>query len=583
MSLELKKIEIGSLVFSGSQFVPVIVVTLDGSETTYQNVHAFWVSTLLPEIEGITPTISIMTNVQNTTQAMAALMHYNGGNGSVYGDANGFSFTRRVQNYTIEGYSRVRQVDAGANGPLYYKGQKIGVFGTVGAHGYPMIVPWIIYVDENDHPYIWSSSNNSAPNMIYQVDNPGVSDANDVMPACYLSSDYTLWQQGNATFTTPFQAATTLTVTDDIQNRHEWGKLEDPYSAGGYAGPDDGETGSYDYIGDPQPFGNVPAGLPSGLDTGFFTLYNPTTAELRNLAGYLWSNNFDLDLFKKLFNNPMDLFLNLGVVPVDIPAGQSKEVGIGLISTGIYMTTAAQRYINKDMGTVHITPTFNAYLDYSPYIRADIILPYIGVVPIDIDAIMGMDINIQYNIDILSGTCVAGINKKNPKDTANGWHCIGTYAGNAMQSYPLTGADYSTLMSGLIQTAGAIAAGAASGGSSGAIAGGLSAASSAVVNEGKPMIQKGGALSSAAGFLLTQQKPVIIISLPYQCLPSLQISEVGYGAYTSDKPSGNSTALKLLGEYKGFIKVSHIHLNNMPFTSSEIDELDSILKGGVYV
>ena len=471
-------------------------------------------------------------------------------------------------------------------GQIYYTDKSLAIMytgGFVGQDSYLSLMPLIIFEDENGKLLEMSGlSGYYCLFALSQSNWDGVSPSDGIFPVMTISSrnqSYYSVVPDNASVS-GMLVTTNIPIGNVIDNEVPI-NADDPYAPGGYAGPDDSGSGDYNYSGDPQPFGDVPSWLPDGLDTGFFTLYSPTVSELQSLASYLWSANFDLNLFKRLFNNPMDLFLNLGVVPVSVPSGGSKEVGIGLISTGVYMTKAGKRYINKNMGNIYIEPTIKNYLDYAPYVQADLMLPYIGMVPIEVDAIMGMNLNVQYNIDLLSGTCVAGINKNKPGE--NGWHCIGTYAGNAMQSLPLTGADYSTIFSGLIQTAGAIAAGAASGGGAGAITGGLAAASSAVVSEGKPMIQKGGALSSAAGFLITQQKPVLIVSLPRQALPSLQISELGFPAFISDKWVGGIQAKKKLKEWSGFVRVGSIHLHDIAMTDAELTELETILKGGIYL
>lgn len=498
-----------------------------------------------------------------------------------YGSTNGFQFSRFVGTYSND----VNQVGLGTNGigSILYKGNEVwhcNIFGGSAPENFPIkMSPIVLFVDEDDKIfYGW----NGTPDVISYWSGGwgGLGIQDDCLPYNEIPREIHQWYKSHAdTDTFPTLTAEDA-ITDDIGNRVPVGG-KDPYGKGGYAGRHSGGTGNYDYSGAPQPFGN-PAAFKDGLDTGFYTLYAPSSTELQSLATYLWSTNFDLNLFKRLFNNPMDLFLVLGVLPVTIPKGNTKQVGIGLIQTGIYMTTASTRVVPVDMGTIHVTGETDSYLDYAPYTRCDLILPFIGVVPLDIDAIMEKYVHVQYNVDVLTGACVAGINAGY---NTSEMHCIGTYAGNCMRSIPLTGADYTNMLSGLIQTAGAIAAGAAAGGGAGAVAGGLSAASSAVVNEGKPMIQKGGALSSAAGFMLGEElmKPVLILSLPKQCLPSLQMSELGFPSYTSDKKVGGQWVKKKLKEYSGFTKVSEIHLDDIPLTSNEIDELESILKGGVYL
>lgn len=513
------------------------------------------------------------------------------------GVGNNLNFTLDYQEQTVSGSTYGNAVMS-TNASLKFGNVSIGQYytgGYAGSTGYLNYIPFVVFTDPYYNLYsftskipvpiygsIWAGLNNQADPFPTVVWNAEVSP----LDSCtYVDDKFDqMYADGSASPIT----LSTENIEDYIGNEVPvggGGDDEDPFEGGGYAGGDDGDTGDFDYDGDPQP-GNAPAPFNTGLDTGFYTLYAPSASELQSLAAYLWSTNFDLNLFKRLFNNPMDLFLVLGILPVTIPKGSQKEVGIGLITTGVYMTTAADRVVTKDMGTIHVSGTTASYLDYAPYTNVDLLLPFVGVVPIDIDAIMGKDVNVIYNVDVLTGSCVALVNA----GSSGAMHCIGAYAGNCMRSIPLTGADYTTMLSGLVQTAGAIAAGAAAGGAAGAVAGGLSAASSAVVNEGKPMIQKGGAISSSAGFMLgsNQMRPLLIFSLPKQCLPSLQMVEMGFPAYTSDKWEGGLRSLKILSDYKNgnkptFVKVEEINLKSIHLTSTEIEELESILKEGIFV
>ena len=55
---------------------------------------------------------------------------------------------------------------------------------------------------------------------------------------------------------------------------------------------------------------------------------------------------------------------------------------------------------------------YNSYLDYAPYTKAEIFLPFIGFCPLNINDIMGKSVDITYNIDLLSGVCTARQRKK---------------------------------------------------------------------------------------------------------------------------------------------------------------------------
>lgn len=547
---------------AGSTTLPVILVTVDNMDfPTWGDFYDFVETQVAPSLGGAITTYTFFYNQYQNPGLFNAAADTLSVGAVNYGDSSGFQFTRFVgKSYG----DHVNEVGFGSTGVgfITYKGNNVyysGIFSGTAPEGYPIRMnPLILFINENDQIfYGWQAAQNAISFWSGGFGGMGVAD--DCLPYAEFPRQVNQWyrQQSN---NTPFTALTAGdAITDDIGNRIPVGQ-DDPYAPGGYSGGDT-SVGDYDLTGEPQPLGPVPSWVKDGLDTGFYTLFNPTSSELRQLASYLWSNNFDLDLLKKLFNNPMDLILNFGVVPCAIESGGSKEVGIGLISTGIYMNTAAERNVHLEFGPEDVTKAFSAYLDYSPYTRIDLILPFVGVVPLDVDAIMGRALTVVYNIDILTGCCVAGL--------MAGGHAIGEYAGNCMRPLPLTGADYTNMLSGLIQTAGAIAAGAASGGAAGAVAGGMGAASSAIVNEGKPMIQKGGALSSASGWL-GHLKPTLICSIPRQCLPSAQQKLEGYPSFVSGK----------ISSLFGFARVEKIQLHTIPATAEELEELEAILKDG---
>ena len=352
---------------------------------------------------------------------------------------------------------------------------------------------------------------------------------------------------------------------------------DDPYSDGGYSGGGGG-GGGFDFIGDELPFLGGSDLVLDGSDTGFYTLYRPTALELQNLSGYLWSNNFDLDQFKKLFNNPMDLFLTLNVVPVDPGAGESKEIGFGLVHTGVYMTKAQNRKVTKTFSNLKINNKWNGYLDYAPYVKTELYLPFVGMVTLDTDDVMGNTLDVVYSIDVLTGACIAGVNVTNAD---NHHYNIGIYSGNAAMQLPITGSDFSTLLTGVFSAVSGAVVGAVTGGGAGAIAGGLASSASSIVNESKPIIQKGGSSTGANAFR-GPMYPFIIMSCPKQCIPANHREEIGYPVYraTGDNPR----VVKTIGdEPSGFFKASVVNLKNIQATDAELAEIESLLLGGVFI
>lgn len=348
----------------------------------------------------------------------------------------------------------------------------------------------------------------------------------------------------------------------------------DPYSdddgdsGPGGGGSDDQDAWDDDSDTTPEP----PLPSLSATDTGFITLYNPRITELQNLASYMWSGLFDIDNFKKIMADPMDTIIGLSIVPVNVPSSGSQAVTVGNISTGVNMTKAASQYVRVDCGSVSISELRKSYLDYSPYTKISLMLPYIGSVDLSIDQLYkksGGSLEVVYHIDILSGGCVAFV-------MHNG-DVIGEYAGQCAVSVPLTGIDFTNTIMALGSLVASGAAAIVSGGlsapvSAAAIAGGVTAAANSAINvaSSKPTFQRAGNISGSNG-LLSVQKPFVILERPRLCSPARQNSFAGYPSYVTYQ----------LSSLSGFTQMEYIKLDGIPMTDEERGELLALVRNGV--
>lgn len=333
----------------------------------------------------------------------------------------------------------------------------------------------------------------------------------------------------------------------------------DPYLPGGNSNAGGG-TGSFDGTGDNV---DIP-GLPtlSAVSTGFITLFNPSIEQLQNLSTYMWSNGFDLETFKKLFADPMDCILGLSIVPVAVPNGEASTVSIGNISTGVSMTKATSQYVTVDCGTLNVNEYWGAYLDYDPYTKAEIYLPYIGTHALSADDIMGKSVHVVYHVDILSGACAAYVKC--------GGSVLYTFIGQCSSSIPITGNDWTNVINGVLSIAGAVGSMVATGGASAPMAAGMIA--STAVNGLKPNVEKSGSMSGTGG-MLGIQTPYLILTRPRQALPARQNTFTGYPSFITSK----------LDSLSGYTEIEEIHLENIPGTEQEISEIEDLLKRGVII
>lgn len=330
----------------------------------------------------------------------------------------------------------------------------------------------------------------------------------------------------------------------------------DPYDPNGEHGGGDGEDQQSENVDDET--------LPtiSAVDTGFVTLYKPSIGQLNSLAAYMWGA-LDLDVFKKVFANPMDVILGLSILPGIVPSGGSSSVYVGNINTGLSMTKVGNQYVKYDCGSVSVKRKWGAFLDYSPYTRAFIYLPFIGTHPIDVDEIMNKTVSVVYNIDVLSGGCCAFVKV--------GGTTLYTYIGQCAASVPVTGKDWSTMINGVLGAVSSVAGtigSVASGNLMGAVSGVASIAQN--VASAKPTYQRSGSMGGMGG-MMGIKTPYIIIERPVQAVPGYQNQMIGYPAFVTKK----------MGSFSGYTEIEKCHLDDIPCTSDELTEIENILMSGV--
>lgn len=331
----------------------------------------------------------------------------------------------------------------------------------------------------------------------------------------------------------------------------------DPYSPGGIS-TGGGGSGSFDGSSDPISQPSLPSIQLGNL--GLFTMYNPSISQLQVFGEYLWSDNFSIDDFKKIFADPASAIIGMQILPVHLTSGTVKSVKIGNIDSGVFMTSLASQWATHDCGTITIPEYWGAYLDYQPYTQMQLFLPYIGVVTVGANDLLshaGKSLNLQYNVDALSGSCVATLKC--------GDSVLYHWQGNCGLQIPYTSLTYGNLLNSLV--------GIVSGGiqaATGNPIGGLMSAVTSGLNAFSEDIQKGGSISSAGG-LMDIQVPYLIITRPSLCLPENQNTYIGYPSWVT----------VTLSELTGYTKVEDIHLTNIPATEQEMTEIEALLKTGV--
>lgn len=350
-------------------------------------------------------------------------------------------------------------------------------------------------------------------------------------------------------------------VYRDPNNPYEFDDSSISYAGGG--------TGKFDNASDSI---GVPA-LPtlSAVSAGFVSMYSPTLAQLNSLASFLWTDNmFDPDNFKKLFTDPMECIIGLTIVPVNPTSSGSISVKVGYVDTGISMARLSSQYAEVNCGTLQADEFWGSALDYSPFTKIHIYLPYVGMREINADDIMGKSVGVVYHIDLLSGACTAFV-------TAGG-SVLYQFNGQCSINIPMAASNFTEMIHSAISAIGAVAmtasgAGAASSAVDAAAVGtaanmGASAANSAISS--KPTFSHSGQMGGSGG-MLAVQIPYIIIERPRQCVAEDVNTFAGFPANITYK----------LSNLEGYTVVDSIHLDGFSCTDNEASEILSLLKGGV--
>jgi hypothetical protein len=207
-------------------------------------------------------------------------------------------------------------------------------------------------------------------------------------------------------------------------------------------------------------------------------------------------------------------------------------------------------------------------MDYAPYTKIDIYLPYIGFRTLDPADVMGCTLNIKYIIDVVTGGCNAVIN-------VSGKGAIYQYNGSCIANIPLSAINYSGAIQNAVSAIGSgitTAVGVASGQAPIAamgVAGLATQAANTAVNT-KEHIQRSGSMGGSAG-LCSVQFPYVVIERPRLSTPA------GYNRFI-----GNTLNVTMrLQDCHGLTMVESIHLDNVLCTDEERNELLNLLKEGV--
>lgn len=349
----------------------------------------------------------------------------------------------------------------------------------------------------------------------------------------------------------------------------------------------DGYDPNFDNSSDIIPVPNMPSVGVSNV--GFVNVYKTTQGALQNLGADLFPDfvppptpeptedlattiamgftnvveNLSNLLSSYINSNLINYIIDCHCLPVSPTVGNSEQIKIGFKNFPQTAMRVSSDYVDFNCGTLSLKEYYGNFIDYVGT-RASLYLPFIGFVPIKNEYFQDGELTVKYRFNIIDGSFMAYVlatsSKSNLKDTV-----IGTYSGNACVHIPITGVNYSNMVSGLVNGATAIAS--ASKG-----VGGVAINTALSTLSMKPEMQGNNSYNATSSFLGIRY-PYLLIEREVSNFSELYPNEYGVPL----------NATKTINELTGYIEMDeniHIELNCMDEEKTMIKEL---LTGGIII
>lgn len=353
-----------------------------------------------------------------------------------------------------------------------------------------------------------------------------------------------------------------------MSNDPEFGKISRKLELKGKIPIDDntnqdgGGNGTGKYKNEPIEDEEMPDSLV--IDSNLLTIYNPQKLTLLSISDFLNSGDF-LDMWKHK-SEAIQSVISFHSVPIKdtVLNTESTTFKIGGISpsdilgaSDITIRKVKKQYYDVDLGEIAIDETVGGFMDYAPYIKMMLYLPFIGVVNVNVNDFMNNVIKLKYSIDVLTGDALAKV--------SNSKTLIATFSGNVAIKYPLVSTDHSNVYAQALRVGESSLCGYLSGGVGSDVIPNLMSLTIA-----KPQYKYSGSVGGSLG-ILGNMTPYVILHHPVLSYPKDYEKFYGYASNITAK----------LSKLKGFTKVKEIHLDDIKCLDSERKEIEDLLKSGV--
>lgn len=335
-----------------------------------------------------------------------------------------------------------------------------------------------------------------------------------------------------------------------------------------------------------------------GISVGFVHMYAPGVGDLQDLGSEIFPDfqftsvvdptgndvvNAILNAcgaFVDIFNQiprMFEMFINsrlidyvqdCHIVPVVPTISGRAHIKLGFRELTTDAPEVISEYVRVDCGDLNIREVYGQFLDYSPFTRAKLFLPFVGFVPIEPEYWQNGTLNVTYKFSVRDGSFMCNVKSTPTRSKGMNKSVIGQYSGTACIHIPLTGLNYSSMISGVVGGVAAAVPAIASGNPAAAAMAALNTAASA------PEVQSSNGFTGSSAFL-GQRTPFLVIERTVQHYPQNYSHDVGI-------PSRITTTLAN-GNVSGYVRIKDIDISGLDATEEEKEEIRKLLASGIYV
>lgn len=125
--------------------------------------------------------------------------------------------------------------------------------------------------------------------------------------------------------------------------------------------------------------------------------------ELKKLSQFLWSSDF-FDNILLVNNSPIENIISLkALIGTVATSGNSQSLSLGNVTTTANVIPCNESIV-INVGSITLPRKYNNFLDFEPYTKVQIYLPFYGCAMLDSSLVIGRTISIKYIIDVITAT-----------------------------------------------------------------------------------------------------------------------------------------------------------------------------------